>query len=728
MKNYSFTKDCFDSIIIKIDYIFRELGMSQKKNPSDKKSMKMLTKLVLIVGASILVSCISVAAASLFIFDKEIMDDTMSQLDYTAYGVEYILKDLQESLEGDVKMLSEQEEMYDLVAEKNLDDIREYSNRISEELELDLLMIMDNFGNVIGGANDQIAPGTSLTSLLAVREALQKKDNYTVENVDSVGFYILSAAPVYDLENDGKILATVLAGFSLEEFPYLVRDSYNVESAIFCKTICTDTSIVDDQGNSLKGANFNNPEIVDKVLIQGQRYRGEDHINNEEYYSIIIPITCKNRIITGMIFIAKSIEKINAVRNNTLKIVIPMVLLIAAIFLILCFFFMKWIVRRINNVVFALKDMATGEADLTKRVKFLHRDEIGDLAINFNDFCTKLQQIVAEIKQSKLELESTGGKLAVSTENTTNSIGEIIGNLDSIHHQISSQNTTVASTASAVDHIIKDITNLNGMITDQSAGIAEASSAVEQMIGSISSVTQSVDIMADSFNSLSQNATVGFAKQQDVNERILLIEKQSQMLREANMAISSIASQTNLLAMNAAIEAAHAGEAGRGFSVVADEIRKLSETSSVQSKTISSQLKKIQGSIEEVVQASTDASSALTVMSGKIKETDGLMSQIKLAMEEQDTGSRQILESLRSMNESTQAVQEASKDISYQNESIMQEIQSLQTASDKMSQGMNDMAMGAHKIRETGMDLGTISQNMKESIQKIGGQIDLFTV
>ena len=108
MKNYPFTKDCFDSIIIKIDYIFRELGMSQKKNPSDKKSMKVLTKLVLIVGASILVSCISVAAASLFIFDKEIMDDTMSQLDYTAYGVEYILKDLQESLEGDVKMLSEQ--------------------------------------------------------------------------------------------------------------------------------------------------------------------------------------------------------------------------------------------------------------------------------------------------------------------------------------------------------------------------------------------------------------------------------------------------------------------------------------------------------------------------------------------------------------------------------------------------------------------------------------------
>ncbi|MBR5580828.1 MAG: hypothetical protein IKW26_05995, partial [Treponema sp.] len=168
--------------------------MSQKKSPSDKNSMKILTKLVLIVGASILVSCISVAVVSLFMFDKEIMEDTMSQLDYTAYGIEAIMEDWEKTLEGNVKMLSEQEEMHGLIQEQNQANIQEYCKRVAEELGLDLLVIMDDSGIVMGG-DGKLAPGMNFSSLLTVRETLQGNANYTVEEVYSVGFCILSAAP-----------------------------------------------------------------------------------------------------------------------------------------------------------------------------------------------------------------------------------------------------------------------------------------------------------------------------------------------------------------------------------------------------------------------------------------------------------------------------------------------------------------------------------------------------
>ncbi|MDE7139688.1 MAG: methyl-accepting chemotaxis protein, partial [Treponemataceae bacterium] len=201
---------------------------------------------------------------------------------------------------------------------------------------------------------------------------------------------------------------------------------------------------------------------------------------------------------------------------------------------------------------------------------------------------------------------------------------------------------------------------------------------------------------------------------------------QSELLSEANLAIASIAAQTNLLAMNAAIEAAHAGDAGKGFSVVADEIRKLSETSSTQSRSIGEQLTKIHDAIGEVVASSNEASEAFTTVSAHIKQTDELVRQIKYAMEEQNSGSRQIGDAIRNMNDSTVEVQKASKEMSQSNERIMSEMQSLQESTQTMQTGMNEMKNGARKINETGNALAGISGDVQKAINKIGSQIDRF--
>ena len=391
-------------------------------------------------------------------------------------------------------------------------------------------------------------------------------------------------------------------------------------------------------------------------------------------------------------------------------------------------FVVKLSIKPLKNVSSAINGIASGDADLTRRLNATTKDEIGEVVNGFNKFSEKLQTIIGDVKNSKDDLMVAGDDMSCTAQDTAAAITEIIANIESMHKQIEGQKGSVDQTAGAVNEIASNIESLEKMIESQSSGVTQASAAVEQMIGNISSVNASMDKMATSFGELRANSQAGFGKQKVVNERVKEIENQSQMLQEANVAIASIASQTNLLAMNAAIEAAHAGEAGKGFAVVADEIRKLSETSTTQSKTIGDQLNNIKNSINDVVVASTEASAAFDSVSQKLEETDALVMQIKAAMEEQNEGSKQITEALHSMNDSTVEVRNASSEMEEGNKMILEEVRNLQNATMVMTQSMEEMAVGARKINETGATLNTISDKVKDSIIQIGTQVDQFKV
>jgi len=385
-------------------------------------------------------------------------------------------------------------------------------------------------------------------------------------------------------------------------------------------------------------------------------------------------------------------------------------------------------IRPLVHTASAFSELAQGDADLTKTINLKRNDEIGDLVAGFNGFVGKLRDIVATLKGAQGTLGGIGEELATSSHESASATAEILANIDGVRRLAANQEMSTSVATNSVSSVVGGIADLDSLTETQAAGISEASASIEQMIGNIGSVSASIGHMAERFEELTKTAVAGREKQEAVVGKVGLIASQSELLLEANQVIASIASQTNLLAMNAAIEAAHAGDAGKGFSVVADEIRRLSETSAEQSKSIGAELSSIKETIAEVVVASAESEESFNRVSSSIDATDELVRQVDNAMAEQREGSRQILEALRDMNTAAEAVRYKAKAMTKDAESARDGMKMLLETTMTIRGSMDEMGAGAQQINKAAQSVSGLAEATRESIRKMDEVIGKFVV
>ncbi|MDR2247062.1 MAG: methyl-accepting chemotaxis protein [Treponema sp.] len=388
------------------------------------------------------------------------------------------------------------------------------------------------------------------------------------------------------------------------------------------------------------------------------------------------------------------------------------------------------IARSISNPIKHMMTIftAVGEGDLTRQLDIHRTDEIGDMAAVFNGTLDKIKTLVVTIKNQSVTLFDIGNELASNMTETAAAINEITANIQSITGRVLNQSASVTETNATMEQITVNIDKLNGHVDKQSASVAQSSSAIEEMLANIQSVTQTLVKNAANVKELIESSEVGRAGLQDVATDIQEIARESEGLLEINAVMENIASQTNLLSMNAAIEAAHAGEAGKGFAVVADEIRKLAENSGEQSKTISAVLKKIKGAIDKITKSTESVLNKFEAIDNGVRIVSDQEENIRNAMEEQGEGSQQILEAVEQLNDLTQRVKDGSTEMQEGSKQVIHESKNLEAVTQEISNGMNEMATGADQINVAVDRVNAISGENKASIDALVREVSKFKV
>lgn len=303
---------------------------------------------------------------------------------------------------------------------------------------------------------------------------------------------------------------------------------------------------------------------------------------------------------------------------------------------------------------------------------------------------------------------------------------EIERNVVTINDNVHGLDKKIKSTSEILQNLSVSVEDMRESVKDQTDKVSNSTNAIEKIVTSINLVGETIDREEASVQLLRDKSRGGEKIVKDTVDSFDQLSAQMENIHGMTKIISKIAAQTNLLAMNAAIEAAHAGEKGKGFSVVAQEIRELANSSALNAQEITSQLKELISSIEDANIKVDSTGSSFKDISKEIELVSKAMLQIKNNTVELSNSGRSILDSTSSLITATDDINNKIERINTSHAIMVNDVHSLEEVSSQIAWGMNEISQGVTMISDSMQTTRNLSEELKEHGEGLNKEITEF--